>query len=115
MAASSSFHSRGSRWSHFALRVLAIVFATVTVLYTYFWMVAFQRERPIAVELGLDFPYQASQRANVVTKVYPGNPAESAGLRVGDQIVAFDGRRIEGPDDQDRVWKLHDPDRKSVV
>jgi len=109
MAASSSSHSHGSRWSHIALRVLAIVFAAATVLYTYFWMVAFQLEKPTTVELGLDFPYQPSQHANVVTNVYPGSPAEVAGLRVGDQIVAFDGRPVEDAADQDRVWKLHEP------
>ena len=92
-----------------ALRVLAVVFAAATVLYTCFWMVAFQLDKPTTVELGLDFPYQPSQRANVVTNVYPGSPAEAAGLRVGDQIVAFDGRRIEDAADQERVWKLHDP------
>ncbi len=109
MAASSSSHSRRSRWLHIALRVLAIVFAAATVLYTYFWMVAFQLEKPTTVELGLDFPYQPSQHANVVTNVYPGSPAEIAGLRVGDQIVAFDGRRVEDAADQERVWKLHEP------
>jgi sigma-B regulation protein RsbU (phosphoserine phosphatase) len=109
MAASSSSHSRRSRWLHIALRVLAIVFAAATVLYTYFWMVAFRRERPTTVELGLDFPYQPSQHANVVTNVYPGSPAERAGLRIGDQIVAFDGRRIEDAADQERVWDLHEP------
>ena len=71
MAASSASHSRGSRWLHLALRVLAIVFAAATVLYTYFWMVAFRSEQPPAVELGLDFPYQPSQHANVVTNVCP--------------------------------------------
>ena len=109
MAASSSSISRGSRWSAFALRVLAIAFAAATVLYTWFWMVAFQLDKPTTVELGLDCPYQTSQHANVVTNVYPGSPAESAGLRVGDQIVAFDGRRIEDATDQERVWKLHEP------
>jgi len=109
MAASSASHSRGSRWLHLALRVLAIVFAAATVLYTYFWMVAFRSEQTPAVELGLDFPYQPSQRANVVTNVWPGSPAETAGLRVGDQVVAFDGRRIEDQEDQVRVWKLHHP------
>ena len=109
MAASSSSNSRGSRWFHIALRVLAIVFAAATVLYTYFWMAAVRLEQPTTVELGLDFPYQPSQHANVVTNVYTGSPAERAGLRVGDQIVAFDGRRVEDAADQERVWELHEP------
>ena len=108
MAASSS-NSRGSRWLHIALRVLAIAFAAATMLYTWFWMVAARFEQPPAVELGLDFPYQPSQNANVVTNVKPGSPAERAGLRAGDQVVAFDGRRTESLEDQVRVWNLHRP------
>src|ERR1035437_6388826 len=100
MAASSPSNSRGSRWSHIALRVLAIVFAAATLLYTYFWMVAVRFEQPPAVELGLDFPYQPSRHANVVTDVKTGSPAERAGLRAGDQVVAFDGRRVEDAADQ---------------
>jgi sigma-B regulation protein RsbU (phosphoserine phosphatase) len=109
MAASSSSNSRGSRWSHIALRVLAIAFAAATVLYTWFWMAALRLEEPPAVELGLDFPYQSSQHANVVTNVKSGGPAERAGLRAGDQVVAFDGRRVEDAADQARVWKRHEP------
>jgi sigma-B regulation protein RsbU (phosphoserine phosphatase) len=109
MAASSSSNSRRSRWFHIALRVLAIVFAAVTALYTWFWMVAAQFEQPPAVELGLDFPYQPSQHANVVTNVKTGSPAEKVGLRAGDQVVAFDGRPVEDAADQARVWKLHEP------
>jgi sigma-B regulation protein RsbU (phosphoserine phosphatase) len=109
MAASSSSYSRGSRWSHIALRVLAVAFAAATVLYTWFWMVAVQFEQPPAVELGLDFDYQPSQHANVVTHVWAGSPAERAGLRAGDQVVAFDGRPVEDAADQAKVWKLHEP------
>jgi sigma-B regulation protein RsbU (phosphoserine phosphatase) len=97
------------RWSAIALRALAVVFAAATVLYTYCWMVAIQFEEPPAVELGFDCPYLPLQRANLVARVYSGGPAERAGLRAGDQIVAFDGRRIENEQDQVRVWKLHVP------
>jgi len=76
----------------------------------YLFLMAADRleERP-AVELGLDFPYQPSQRANVVTRVYTNSPAERAGLKVGDQVVAFDGRRVESPADQERVWMSREP------
>jgi sigma-B regulation protein RsbU (phosphoserine phosphatase) len=109
MAASSSSNSRGSRWFPIALRALAIVFAAATVLYTWFWMAAVRSEQPPAVELGLNFPYQPSLHANVVTNVKTGGPAEIAGFRAGDQVVAFDGRPIQDAMDQVRVWKLHRP------
>ena len=107
--ASSFSNSQGSRWLHVALRALAIVFASATVLYTYFWMAADRLQQPAAVELGLECPYQTSQHANVVTQVYTGSPAERAGLKVGDQMVAFDGRPVESAADRARVWKLHAP------
>jgi sigma-B regulation protein RsbU (phosphoserine phosphatase) len=88
---------------------MAIVFAAATVLYTYFWMAASQLDRPAAVELGLDFPYQPSLRAYVVTNVKSGSPAERAGLRAGDRVVAFDGRRVEDAADQERLWRLRAP------
>jgi sigma-B regulation protein RsbU (phosphoserine phosphatase) len=109
LVASSSSKSLGSRWFPIALRALAAVFAAATVLYTYFWMAADRFEEPSPVELGLDFPYQPSQRANVVTRVYANSPAERAGLKVGDQVVAFDGRRVESPADQERVWISREP------
>ncbi|HEX7373799.1 MAG TPA: RIP metalloprotease RseP [Steroidobacteraceae bacterium] len=42
--------------------------------------------------LGFDFWYPAVPA--VVGKVVPGNPAERAGLRVGDRIVSVDGKPI---------------------
>jgi S1-C subfamily serine protease len=62
-----------------------------------------------AVELGLDFPYQPSEQANVVTNVRPDSPAQRAGLRAGDKVVAFDGRRVQDAGDQARVWNSHEP------
>jgi sigma-B regulation protein RsbU (phosphoserine phosphatase) len=89
--------------------VLAIVFAAATVLYTWFWMVAVRLDQPPEVELGLEFPYQPSQRAFVVTSVKTGGPAERAGMRVGDKVVAFDGLPVEDQATQKRVWKRHEP------
>jgi sigma-B regulation protein RsbU (phosphoserine phosphatase) len=100
---------RGSRWLHAALLAAAAVFAAATVFYTYSWTVAVRLDQPAAVELGLDFPYEPSLRANVVTNVRPDSPAQRAGLRAGDKVVAFDGRRIEGPEDQENVWNSHEP------
>ncbi len=47
----------------------------------------------IAESVGLDRPFGA-----IVTDVAPGGPAEKAGLRPGDVVVAIDGRTIEHPD-----------------
>ncbi len=91
------------------MRALAVVFAAATILYTYFWVAAFRLDQPSTVELGLDFPYQPSERAHIVTSVLPGSPAERAGIKAGDEVIAFDGRRVESPADQEAVWKSHEP------
>ena len=100
MTPSSSSIGRASRWLGIALRALAIVFAAATVLYTWFSLESRWLDRSIAVELGLDYPYQPAQHADVVTEIRPGSPAEKAGLRVGDAVIAFDSRRVTGPLDQ---------------
>jgi sigma-B regulation protein RsbU (phosphoserine phosphatase) len=101
--------SRESRWLRIALPALALVFAAATLLYLWQWMAAVGLDQPAAVELGVDFPYQPAVRAYIVTNVRPGSPAERAGLRAGDAVVAFDGRRVETAQDQNRVWMRHVP------
>src|SRR4051812_49237573 len=105
----SSPSSRGSTWLHTALRALSIVFAAATVLYTYFWLDAAWSDRRPTVELGLDVPYESAEHANIVTGVRVGSPAERAGLKPGDRVVAFDGRHIVNATDRARVWLLHNP------
>lgn len=109
MTPASPSERRGPRWVGIALRALAIVFAVATVLYTYFALESRWLDRAVAVELGLDYPYQAAQHAFVVTSISPGSPAERAGLRVGDAVVAFDGRRVESRIDQKRAYERHVP------
>ena len=101
--------SRGWPWLHTALRALSIVFAAATVLYTYFWLDAAWSDRRPTVELGLDLPYESAEHANIITVVRVGSPAERAGLKPGDRVVALDGRRIENATDRARVWLLHNP------
>jgi S1-C subfamily serine protease len=48
------------------------------------------------------------EHALLVADVKPGTPAEVGGLRVGDIIVAFDGRPVESPED---LLELLDGDR----
>ncbi|ODS61814.1 MAG: heat-shock protein [Arenimonas sp. SCN 70-307] len=46
----------------------------------------------LASQLGLP----ANQRGAVVTRVYRGSPAETAGVRPGDLVVAINGERVDG-------------------
>ena len=107
MALSPSVDGRRSRWSGIALRVLAIVFSAATVLYTWFFIEATWHDRTPAGRTRLEYPYQPLQRAYVVTEIRPGSPAEKAGLRVGDAVIAFEGHRVENGYDQRRVYLRH--------
>ncbi len=107
--ASSIDRGQRARWIRFGLPVLAALFTVATLLYTYFWMGELWSSPTPAVELGLDFPYQQSQQAHVVTNVKPASPAERCGLRVGDEVIAFDGQRAEDSGTQLLVYKRHSP------
>ncbi|MBB5351761.1 serine protease Do [Haloferula luteola] len=50
-------------------------------------------ERPV---LGIDIAGERRDGAVVVDDVTPGGPAQRAGLRAGDEIVTFDGQRVQG-------------------
>jgi serine protease Do len=39
----------------------------------------------------------------VVTKVLPGSPADTAGLKIGDRILKLDGRDVDRPRDLTRI------------
>ncbi len=39
----------------------------------------------------------------------PNNPAERAGIKIGDKVVAFDGRQVTDSGDQLRAHKAHHP------
>ena len=102
-------YSTGSapRWLHLILRLLAIVFAAATVVYTWYWFDAARHTAPPAVELGVDFPFQPAEHAYVVTAVRVNSPAESAGLRVEDRVIAIEGRPVQAENDQDEAWRAH--------
>jgi sigma-B regulation protein RsbU (phosphoserine phosphatase) len=83
--------------------------AATTVVYCGFWLQARLYRSLPATEIGVDFPYQANERVHQVSYVKPGSPAEAAGVKGGDRIIAFDGVRITSPEDQIRLWKSRNP------
>lgn len=87
---------------------LAVIFAAATLAYATLWMVAVQRSRP-AVELGVDAEYEPARRAVRIDRISDGGPAQRAGLRPGDRIVAVDGAPLESASTQPRIWATHRP------
>src|SRR5712671_2748408 len=77
------------RWSDLPrpfLLTLATLFAGAAILYGSLWM--YNVRRSPLVELGFDNQYTAGANAEDVLSVIPGSPAERAGLRANDRIVA---------------------------
>ena len=78
------------------LLIGAVLFAIANIVYAVSWM--YYIRSPIQVEIGIDEDYSA---AGVhLVRVRPGTPAEAAGLKAGDLIVAIDGRTANS----ERSW-----------
>jgi membrane-associated protease RseP (regulator of RpoE activity) len=70
------------------LFVIAILFAAATVLYSAAWI--YYVRRPVQVEIGIDT--KSAPAWLEATNVYKNSPAEKAGLKTNDRIVAINGR-----------------------
>ena len=84
---------------------LALLFAASTLLYTILWMQAVRWVPD--VELGFTDVYLAPQHALSVTTVKEGSPAEQAGVRPGDRIVAVDGNPVEDEPSLYRIYRRY--------
>ncbi len=87
------------------LAVPAALFAAWALLYTGSLLVAAQSETE--VELGFNSDFRVAEHALALTEVFKGSPAEQAGLRPGDRIVAIDGRSLETDTVQPEEWLKH--------
>lgn len=73
-------------------RVLAIVFAGCATTYSVLWLMHQEYVHP---QPGFtNYEYSASSGAMQVGEVFPGSPADKAGLRPGDRIIAIDGHPL---------------------
>jgi sigma-B regulation protein RsbU (phosphoserine phosphatase) len=94
------------RWSQLArplLTAAAVLLAATATLYACLWMYAV-RHQQAPVELGFDPNFSAVAQAIAVLRVYPGSPAERAGLRENDRIVAVNGRVLDSINPFNEIW-----------
>lgn len=80
--------------------VAAIVFCVTTFVYSIAWMY-YVRLQPL-VELGFDT--KAVAAAVEIIKIVPGSPAEEAGLKPGDRMLAVNGRPVERGAAITEIW-----------
>ena len=80
------------------LATLAALFAAVAIGYGSLWMYTVRRSGSV-VELGFNKhhnpQYDEKTHSQPVEDVEEGSPAERAGLKVGDRIIAVNGRALD--------------------
>ncbi len=89
------------------LIAVAVLFAAASIFYAAMWI--FFGSHGVPVELGFDNKYLPGERSQLVQSVVPGSPAEHAGLKRGDRIVAIYGSPLQGEDSVTRIWAQHKP------
>jgi sigma-B regulation protein RsbU (phosphoserine phosphatase) len=75
-----------------ARHFLALVFAACATTFSVLWILQMRYSTPRPGFLS--YEYSATTGAMKVGEVLPGSPADQAGLRSGDRIVAIDGQRL---------------------
>lgn len=86
---------------------LAVIFASAALLYSLAWTL--YGSRGVPVELGFENKYRPAEHVEYVDSVHKGSPAERAGLKAGDKIVAVEGHPITWEGSLGRVWSSHRP------
>jgi len=85
------------------LYAAAVIFAAATVLYSAAWMYYVRQPPPPQpqVEIGFDASY--SSKGVEIKYVYPGSPAEKAGMKANDRIIAINGSNADSDSGWDRL------------
>jgi phosphoserine phosphatase RsbU/P len=95
------------------LLALAVLFCAATSLYAVTWMIDARRVSISKVEIGInqsaDTFFDPSTPGITIFNVMPGSPAETAGLRAGDQIIALNGEALRSYRLFEKIWGRAQP------
>jgi len=72
------------------------------------------RIQPMTKELAQSFKLESAEGALVAT-VEPGSPADKAGLKPGDVVLAFNGQKIDDPNKLPRLVAATKPGQSAVL
>jgi phosphoserine phosphatase RsbU/P len=104
------------RWSSLPRPVLlafAVLFCAATSLYALTWMYDAHHRGRHPVEIGInesrDTFFDPATFSVPIYNVIPGSPAEKAGLRAGDQIIALNGHALASYSLFDEIWSRSRP------
>ena len=79
------------------LMILGLLFAAATVTYSFVWMYYVRWD--FDAEIGLDTrEFSPATGSMKIINIYPGGPAEQAGIKADDEIVAIDGTSLAAAD-----------------
>lgn len=79
------------------LIILGLLFAAATLTYSFVWMYYIRWD--FDAEIGLDTKTSSPVKDSIeIIYLYPGGPAEQAGVRVHDEIIAIDGTNLATAD-----------------
>jgi sigma-B regulation protein RsbU (phosphoserine phosphatase) len=114
--ARSPSHQLARTWSSLPrplLVTLALLFCAATSFYALMWMYDVRHPSAYPVEIGFnhfrDTFFDPATSSLPIFTVKPGGPAEKAGLRPGDHIIALNGHALTSYSLFDKIWSRSQP------
>ena len=93
--------------------MLALLFCAATSAYAITWIVDQHHPSISQVEIGInqatDTFFNSTTASVPIYNVIPNSPAERAGLRAGDQIIALNGHALESYELMGKIWSRSHP------
>jgi S1-C subfamily serine protease len=79
------------------------------------WKIAFRHTSTLPASFGVEAGYQQEHGGMKFAKVAEEGPAAKAGFKSGDVMIEYGGRKIDTPDDYDRLRYAYYEGEKVMV